>query len=502
MRSKCTRLATSVISFAGTAALFCGLTTTAHAQFQMVAGGGGEDAAQGGVISYYDEGTIAVGHSSSFGNDQDVYVVMTDLCGNVRWARTYDFGGADIGRKIRYNERRDAFVIVGSTENLNNCCTQNDAFLMEIDREGNVNWARTYGGAGEDQANDVRVGRASDVYYFAGQTTSFGAGRYDAWLGGVNSGDGSIVWSRVYGGRAGDGFNALDLGCNESLLAAGYTNSYTDDGSSDIFVVKTDMGGVPSPTPPYWMRHYGGPGDQVANSIYNYFDELFYVAGYTTGIGNSTLAYAMGARCEDGEPVIDKAFGNPRDGSDNRFTEIQFARNGRGFVLTGYDQNYVFGGYDVMLAELTLQLDPMGFGFIFYGAERDDQGWSVALTRGIDDDNYVIAGLTDNFGVFGDRDFYQIRTNPKGDSRCNWKPADIWETQPGYKPYGVRSQYPLVLVHCNARPEIRENREGRILCSVCFDGKEQELGGSEELSHNLKSDAATVTATMVPVSAK
>ena len=501
MRSKFTRLATSLLSLTGAAALFCGFNTTAHAQFQTVAGGGGEDAAQGGIIAYNEEATIAVGHSSSFGNDQDVYVVVTDICGNVRWARTYDFGGADIGRKIRYNKNHDAFVIVGSTENLNNCCTQNDAFLMEIDRDGNVNWARTYGGVSDDQGNDVRVGRDEDVYYFAGQTASFGQGRYDAWLGGVNAGDGSIIWSRVYGGRGSDGFNALDLGCGDgTLVAAGYTYNNTDDGSSDILVAKTDLGG--NIVGPFGMRHYGGDGDQAANSVINYYNKLCYVAGYTTGIGNSTLAYAMGIDCETGDPAVDKAFGNPKDGSDNRFTEIQLAADGKNLALTGYAQHYVFGEYDVLLAELNTKLDRVGLGFVFYGAERDDQGWSVMTARGFDGDNYVIAGFTDNFGVFGERDLYEIRTDSKGDSRCNWKPADIWETRPGYKPYSFRTPSPLVLVHCNARPEVRENKEGKILCSVCYDGKEQELGGGEELSDNLKSDAATVTAAVAPVSTK
>ncbi len=494
MRSKFTRLATSVLSLAGTAALFCGLTTTAHAQFQMVAGGGSEDAAQGGVIPYYDEGTITVGHSSSFGNDQDVYVVMTDLCGNVRWARTYDFGGADIGRKIRYNKRRDAFIIVGSTDNKFSDCTQREAFLMEIDRNGNPNWSRTYGGKRDDQGNDVRVSRDGDFYYFAGQTSSFTkAGDYDAWLTGVRSDDGQLGWSRTYGEpkwQQDDGFNALDLGCGDNtIIAAGYTRNYTRGSDMDILVAKVyDYNGDLAGSGTLW--HYGSGKDEAANSIVNFYNKIFYVAGYTSEYGGN-LAYVMGGYCDNGEVYVDKVYGDPARGGDNQFTEVQISGDGQGIALTGFVQDYLFGGYDVLLAELNIPLDPMGFGFGIYGADRDEQGWSVTLAPGVDGDyNYVMAGFTDDFGIFGDRDLYQIRTDRNADSRCYWERGDLWQERPGFRLIQEKVKVPYLDLGCEVRPEIRENAEGQILCSVCFE-RDQEQDGNE-LSQDVKSAPATV----------
>ena len=50
MRSSLTRLVSGLSTFAGAAALFCGLGSSASAQYHAVYGGGAEDAAQGGVI--------------------------------------------------------------------------------------------------------------------------------------------------------------------------------------------------------------------------------------------------------------------------------------------------------------------------------------------------------------------------------------------------------------------------------------------------------------------
>ncbi|MEP7219283.1 MAG: hypothetical protein ABI876_10225, partial [Bacteroidota bacterium] len=93
------RLMRGCMALAGAAALMAGAAINAHAQFQGIYGGGRADAAEGGIIQSGDE-FVAVGYSDSYGNDRDVYVVKTDKCGNIVWARTIDFGGEDVGRKI------------------------------------------------------------------------------------------------------------------------------------------------------------------------------------------------------------------------------------------------------------------------------------------------------------------------------------------------------------------------------------------------------------------
>jgi hypothetical protein len=477
MRSRFEGLVPSLATIAGAFTLFCGLTVSAGAQqFQMVAGGANEDAAQGGVIQAGDDdnGFIAVGHSSSFGPDQDVYVVRTDKCGQIVWSRTYDFGGDDIGRKIRQTKDGN-YVIVGSTQNLRNCCTENDAFLLKITYDGDVVWARTYGGVSKDEGADVRT--SGDTYYFAGRTASFGAGRYDGWLGAVNGGDGSILWSRVYGGRNTDGFNALDLGCGESIIAAGDTRSYTINGNVDIFAIKTTLNGAP-----IWTEHIGGKGEEVGRSITAYDEKTFYIAGYTQSLGNGNDAYIYRGLCETGALVNDIAFTAAGVVGDDQFTEIQTNRNNGNLGLSGFLQDAPggFGAYDALLQEV----DP-NLNFVFarvFGKGRDDQSWSVAVVNGFDDPyNYIVAGFNDSFGVFGGRDFYEVRTTAFGKVPCYVEEPKEEKIEPGFKPLAARTQSPLILVHCKADPGVARNEEGKIICSTCFDGIQQQ-GGGDQLS--------------------
>ena len=73
-------------------------------------------------------------------------------------------------------EAKDRIIdhIVGETENLNNCCTRNDIFLLKISAAGAVQWTRTYGGLDIDEGRDVQV--SSTGYVVAGITASFGQG--------------------------------------------------------------------------------------------------------------------------------------------------------------------------------------------------------------------------------------------------------------------------------------------------------------------------------------
>ncbi|MEO6046454.1 MAG: hypothetical protein ABIQ57_03170, partial [Candidatus Kapaibacterium sp.] len=298
------RLMRGCMALAGAAALMAGAAINAHAQFQGIYGGGRADAAEGGIIQSGDE-FVAVGYSDSYGNDRDVYVVKTDKCGNIVWARTIDFGGEDVGRKIR--ETPDGnYVIVGYTENRFNCCTRDDAFLFELDRNGGaINWASTYGGLFKDQGMDLQIDKETGNIYACGQTSSFGAGDYDAWLFKTDRG-GGLLWSRVYGGRSTDLLNSLTIGCSGTVIGVGSTRSATRGGDEQIYVVKADandgsiIGG--------WPKHYGNGGDESAWSVVPYRDNELRIVGRTNNFGGRNEEYGLAINCEDGSRIIDRAF--------------------------------------------------------------------------------------------------------------------------------------------------------------------------------------------------
>jgi hypothetical protein len=103
-----------------------------------------------------------------------------------------------------------------------------------------VRFARTYGGANEDIASSVQ--QTSDGgYIVAGMTRSFGAGSRDILLIKTDA-NGNVQWAKTYGGTDGDYAYSVQQTSDGGYIVAGLTYSF-GAGGSDFFLIKTDANG-------------------------------------------------------------------------------------------------------------------------------------------------------------------------------------------------------------------------------------------------------------------
>jgi hypothetical protein len=115
-----------------------------------------------------------------------------------------------------------------------------DIFLIKTYANGNVQWAKTYGGTGWDEAYSVR--QTSDGgYIVAGYTGSFGAGSYDALLIKTDA-NGNVQWAKTYGGTYWDYAYSVQQTSDGGYIVAGWTHSF-GAGSYDALLIKTDANG-------------------------------------------------------------------------------------------------------------------------------------------------------------------------------------------------------------------------------------------------------------------
>jgi hypothetical protein len=115
-----------------------------------------------------------------------------------------------------------------------------DIFLIKTDAKGNIIWAKTYGGTSSDYANSVQ--QTSDGgYIVAGGTWSFGAGYRDIFLIKTDA-NGNIQWAKTYGGTSSDYANSVQQTSDGGYIVAGWTYSF-GAGNYDIFLIKTDTNG-------------------------------------------------------------------------------------------------------------------------------------------------------------------------------------------------------------------------------------------------------------------
>jgi hypothetical protein len=222
-----------------------------------------------------DGGYIVAGYTNSFGaGGIDIFLIKTDANGNVSWAKTYGGTGDDIARSVQQTSD-GGYILAGETNSFG--VGGRDIFLIKTDANGNVSWAKTYGGTGYDTARSVR--QTSDGgYIVAGYTNSFGAGGRDIFLIKTDA-NGNVSWAKTYGGTGNDHAFSIQQTSDGGYIVAGETRSF-GAGSWDVFLVKTDANGNIQ-----WAKTYGGTWADWAQSVQQTSDGGYIVASATFSFG-------------------------------------------------------------------------------------------------------------------------------------------------------------------------------------------------------------------------
>lgn len=178
---------------------------------------------------------------------EDVFVAKYDMGGNALWAK--GFGGADYdyGRGISIDgggnvsvtgEFASTSITFGSTVLSNPGAPYSDIFVVNLDANGNVVWAKGAGGSSWDKGYGISSDAIGNVYitgFFGSSTVAFGSNI----LNNNNNGDtldifvvkydnsGSVTWAQSAGGTLTDWANgiAIDLNGNVSLTGFFYSSA-------------------------------------------------------------------------------------------------------------------------------------------------------------------------------------------------------------------------------------------------------------------------------------
>lgn len=259
------------------------LNASGDITWQKTYGGTGGDQADC-IRQTADNGYIVAGSTRSFGTNKDIWVFKLTSSGTIVWQKTY--GGTDGEEDALVEQTSDGgYIVAARTWSFG--AGYVDILFLKLDANGIVEWRRTYGGSGWDEANTIRQ-TSDNGYIIAGTTGSFGVGRDNVWLIRLDQ-YGSLLWQKTYGGD--DSYessygNYLDITRDGNFIVAGYTESF-GAGWSDIWVLKINTSGQV-----LWEKRYGtAAGSDPAYFIQQTFDGGYMIAGQNDLFGDQLDIY-------------------------------------------------------------------------------------------------------------------------------------------------------------------------------------------------------------------
>ena len=399
--------------------------------WQRTLGGSGKDEAYS-VQQTRDGGFVIAGRTES--NDGDVsgyhgngdaWIVKLDKNKNIIWQKI--LGGSNGDGMFSVQQTADGGYIVAGYTNSNDGDVfgnhgGSDAWIVKLDRNGNIVWQKALGGSNWDEAHSIQQ-TTDGGYIVAGYTKSNDgdvSGTHwiltDFWVVKLDK-NGKIIWQRTLGGSDYDRAFSVQQTLDGGYIVVGYAGSNDGDvsgnhGSKDFWVVKLDMNGKI-----IWQKALGGTYGDEAYSVQQTSDGGYIVVGGTwSNDGNVSGNHGSGDAWvvkldNNGNIIWQKALG----GSNNDWAySVQQTADG-GYIVAGYtesndgDVSRNHGGTDFWLVKLDSN------GNIIWqkvlGGSDDDVAYSVQqMVNG----GYIVVGVTgsndgDVSGNHGNTDFWVVK---------------------------------------------------------------------------------------------
>ena len=347
--------------------------------FARTFGGPGDDGAYSMSLAV-DSGFAIAGYTTSFGaGGADILVIKASSQGVLQWARTFGGAGDDWAYSV-VGTSDGGLAIAGYTTSFGAGGT--DFLIIKISSQGVLQWARTFGGTDDDRAYSV-IGTSDGGLAIAGYTTSFGAGGTDFLVVKLSS-SGTLDWARTFGGSEYDWASCLTQTYDGGFAVAGYTASF-GDGGADFLVVK-----LSSPGSLDWARTFGGVDDEWAYSIAETPAGDLALAGYTSSFSvgpSDALVFIINS---SGDLQWARTVGGA---ASDYFSQVVVCPDG-GLAFAGYTSSFGAGWGDI----LAFKVNSSG-AFLWartFGSTDEDQPCSIVQ---IPQGNIVLAGKTMSFGA-------------------------------------------------------------------------------------------------------
>lgn len=307
-------------------------------------GGSGLD--YGSSMVQTDDGGFAVaGYTKSYGaGDYDFWLVKTDSSGNALWNRTYGGAGSDQAHSL-VKASDGGYVIAGGTESFG--AGSQDLWLVKTDVNGNLEWNQTYGGTGWECGMCV-IKTTDGGYTITGGSKPVGVDWSDFWLVKTDSA-GNVMWNKTYGGPSDEFAYSLVQTVDGGYAIAGKTGYDDDSPDYDFWLVKTDADGNMK-----WNKTYGRTDNDRAYSILQTSDGGYALVGrsHFWGVERADSADIWFIKVDwSGDAQWNKTYGGAN--WDWAWSFVQTSDGG--YTIAAYTESFGAGDHDFWLIKTDVE---------------------------------------------------------------------------------------------------------------------------------------------------
>ncbi len=313
-----------------------------------------------------DGGFIGTGqHEIDVNQSCDLYVYKVNSCGDPEWFKTYGGLLEDGGKSIKQTAD-GGFIVAGLTKMING---EYDMWLMKLDVSGNVTWNKIIGAGPADYG--LHVTTTSDGgYILTGFLSGLGWGAADISLVKTDA-NGNIQWYKIYGGAGDDWGDYVTQTSDGGYLVTGYTSSY-GAGGADVYMLKTDANGTLQ-----WTKTFGTPGDDSqpwGNYAANTPDGGYVVCSHTNGSGTGSFDFWVFRTDALGNLMWSNSYGGAGEESARH---IEPTLDG-GFIVCGYSTGFGAGAQDAYVVKIDANGNHLWSKV--YGGAGNEKGSCVRTT--------------------------------------------------------------------------------------------------------------------------
>jgi PKD repeat protein len=309
------------------------------------------------------DGYIVAGETSSFGaGGSDIWLVRLDQNGTVVWEKTYGGGGDDSASCVRQTAD-GGYIVAGATNSFTH-----GIWVLKLTADGSIAWQKTYGGWLETEISSLNL-TADGGYVLAGDCSD-GQASTDIWVLKLSS-DGTPGWQKTYGLADEDLAASVEQTTDGGYVVGATTYDTTAPPGYDLWVLKLSSDGTV-----VWESTYGLDQNQWAGTVLQASGGGFFLAGSTdtySEIGGHD--YYVVKLNSDGTVAWSKAYGILNDRNEHAYAAQQTSDGG--YVLAG-DQGSVLKLYASGLVQWERLYDAAGADVVLSVQEASDGGYALA----------------------------------------------------------------------------------------------------------------------------